>query len=1272
MRAAIRSVVVVSCLGLLPVGLGCGPSEPGVGGTPLAGGASDGSSAAGAECDRNTPDTFILTGPELLTSAASATFIFASTVAGATFECRLDAAGYAACRTPLTLTALADGAHTLQVRAVARHQRDPSPASYGWTVDRTAPAIRDVACPAATVASGDVTITFASDDASAGFTCTMDGAAATCTSPKAYAGLATGAHLFSVVATDAAQNASAPSACRFTVAPPAPELVLAGSSPQENDCTRGDGTALSRASGQVDFFSSDTTATTTYLCTLHDLTSQSSTSATACVQDATTGGPAGTPVQMHYPFRGLIDGHLYSLVIEATGASGAKGTLRRTWMVDASNPTIVFARFHPGDTGFEDVAVQQTVDGAGYGVTNTGFFTDVDPVDGITRTTYTCAIDGGPAAPCTVAGGYPVAALAEGQHTVKVTGSDCVLNTGSATYTFYMDRTAPAAFLTAHSPYVATSADHLGNVALDVSVVDPASTAGAYSNVAAVYCILDDLASTVFTTPCAALSSPAPRALPTNAGETTYTATLSFSHLAPGEHVIRYKASDHWGHLTQNEGRGSFIVDYNGNVTGARGHAVVIGNDYGVVGPGDPLVNVLGNAVRMSAAASFTRPVRVLLVKLGAPSAEEVGNLAWGICARLCAWKGDATCACDQHVAFTETPDYGFAPVSFLLDPTLPSLASAVLGQDVVVFADVNDDAGTAYLDALTVDPTWTAFVSELATRGVTFIAASGRHGAGDVVPSRTYEAIPRALLDVTVDADGSTGSPGTFLECESTDPLAATLPGETWASAFGLPASSASFVNNERTRSDTNMVTEVYEMDGRSAMGELQTHPFVLHKYFPRRATVGPVYVDAWWNGAAASRSSSRAFFQDGSTVTACMLHEDGTVSREVRTDALVTIGDNTLRAYETLYDLAPYEHVVVGQSRTTPVAVVQVDLAELAAMTGRRAATVAVSSGCETRSVSLDVDLGRSTMVPLLFSPECQGADGNYGIVAGVEDPVTGRVDVLFAKFANSPDALNATAFGSPLAVSNQTVAPSPFPVPPLAVSTQADDGLDGIWFDQGLVANGLTGATNYNQFATFPYGPMRTRMTGVYPAAQTQAQIWTRLSRETPGAPIAVDLAASELLPRITFALVNNTVNVNAALRWDVDAEQWGGARSASSTLAEAVVGEAVLAVESEVPGTSCSTVPWVLNFTPARHPTSLTLPLIPAGVMTCTPGGLSTSSGTVSTLGVAAVSTLDAIAAHRAMGDLVVSGSGPRGWTVLRAADRDGIGTVVKESVISFSP
>jgi PKD repeat protein len=93
--------------------------------------------------DTTPPETTITAGPSGTTSSTSAIFEFIANEP-ATFECSLDTAPFAACGSPASYTALAEGSHTFRVRSTdTAGNVDPTPAERSWTVQaNTAPVAR--------------------------------------------------------------------------------------------------------------------------------------------------------------------------------------------------------------------------------------------------------------------------------------------------------------------------------------------------------------------------------------------------------------------------------------------------------------------------------------------------------------------------------------------------------------------------------------------------------------------------------------------------------------------------------------------------------------------------------------------------------------------------------------------------------------------------------------------------------------------------------------------------------------------------------------------------------------------------------------------------------------------------------------------------------------------------------------------------------------------------------------------------------------------------
>ncbi len=176
-----------------------------------AGSVSNAAFTPGYCVDTTLPDTTIATHPNDPTNDATGDFTFTSDDSAATFECQLDAAAYAACTATYATAALAEGSHTLNVRAKdAVGNVDATPATFSWKVDLTAPDTTIATEPTdpTTDTTGD--FTFTSNESNVTFACNLDGAGFTsCTAAFTTGALGVGQHDIAVRATDAAGNTDA-------------------------------------------------------------------------------------------------------------------------------------------------------------------------------------------------------------------------------------------------------------------------------------------------------------------------------------------------------------------------------------------------------------------------------------------------------------------------------------------------------------------------------------------------------------------------------------------------------------------------------------------------------------------------------------------------------------------------------------------------------------------------------------------------------------------------------------------------------------------------------------------------------------------------------------------------------------------------------------------------------------------------------------------------------------------------------------------------------
>jgi hypothetical protein len=156
--------------------------------------------------DATNPVVTLIDKPPALTNQTTATFSFASSKAGSTFECALDGAPFTSCSSPVPYGGLGGGPHAFAVRATAG---TTGPATtYRWTVDTVPPQTTISSTPPADSHSRTAAFAFTSGEANSTFTCRLNsGGFVPCSSPHAYNGLGDGMYTFRVQAVDAAGNA---------------------------------------------------------------------------------------------------------------------------------------------------------------------------------------------------------------------------------------------------------------------------------------------------------------------------------------------------------------------------------------------------------------------------------------------------------------------------------------------------------------------------------------------------------------------------------------------------------------------------------------------------------------------------------------------------------------------------------------------------------------------------------------------------------------------------------------------------------------------------------------------------------------------------------------------------------------------------------------------------------------------------------------------------------------------------------------------------------
>ena|GEM_PF-1233178 len=160
--------------------------------------------------DTTFPATTVTDWPDATICGTDATIAFASEgeSAAESFECRLDESAWWPCAGPATtLTELAEGPHTFEVRAVdSSGNADPTPAQVSFAVDLSAPVALIETGPDDPSQSPTATFAFSADDAGTRFECALapfgetpaEDAFTACASPHSERDLADGRYALHV------------------------------------------------------------------------------------------------------------------------------------------------------------------------------------------------------------------------------------------------------------------------------------------------------------------------------------------------------------------------------------------------------------------------------------------------------------------------------------------------------------------------------------------------------------------------------------------------------------------------------------------------------------------------------------------------------------------------------------------------------------------------------------------------------------------------------------------------------------------------------------------------------------------------------------------------------------------------------------------------------------------------------------------------------------------------------------------------------------------
>jgi hypothetical protein len=299
--------------------------------------------------DTLPPDTSIAQAPPAASNSNSAAFAYATTEPGCAFERKLDNGTFVVVGATETLAGLADGSHTVQVRARdAAGNVDPTPAIYTWTVDTVPPDTTITQAPPAVTSATSATFAFTASEAVCSFQGSLDGAAFVAVlSPLTLQGIAEGSHVYRVRAVDPAGNVDpTPATHPWVIDATPPDTTISQAPP-----------ALTNA----------TTATFAFTASEAGCTFEGKL-------DGATFQVIASPLVLH----GLGEGaHTYQVRARDAAGNVDASPATFTWTIDTTPPETTLTQVPPSPSGSSSAmfaftaseagcTFQRSLDGGGY------------------------------------------------------------------------------------------------------------------------------------------------------------------------------------------------------------------------------------------------------------------------------------------------------------------------------------------------------------------------------------------------------------------------------------------------------------------------------------------------------------------------------------------------------------------------------------------------------------------------------------------------------------------------------------------------------------------------------------------------------------------------------------------------------------------------------------------------------------------------------------------------------------------------------------------